>query len=117
MYINVYNKYVCIYIYIYLYVHIYRHTQTHTHTHTHQSTQINLPTFYSHFKVSFNSGEYHMYTLFLFNIFMLLAYYLLSNLFVLTLKMCEIRHWLSIAGLSAQSHCGDEEEGHIGLSS
>ena len=106
------------YIYIYLYVHIYRHTQTHTHTHTRTNPlRSTYQLFYSHFKVSFNSGEYHMYTLFLFNIFMLLAYYLLSNLFVLTLKMCEIRHWLSIAGLSAQSHCGDEEEGHIGLSS
>ena len=115
MYIT--NMYVYIYIYIYMYIYIDTRKHTHTHTHTHQSTQINLPTFYSHFKVSFNSGEYHMYTLFLFNIFMLLAYYLLSNLFVLTLKMCEIRHWLSIAGLSAQSHCGDEEEGHIGLSS
>ena len=28
-----------------------------------------------------------------------------------------IRHWPSIAGMSPQSHCGDEEDGRIGLSS
>ena len=27
------------------------------------------------------------------------------------------RHWPSIAGMSPQSHCGDEEDGRIGLSS
>ena len=27
------------------------------------------------------------------------------------------RHWPSIAGMSQQSHCGDEEDGHIWLSS
>ena len=26
-------------------------------------------------------------------------------------------HWPSIAGMSPQSHCGDEEDGRIGLSS
>ena len=36
---------------------------------------------------------------------------------VLTLKMRELRHWPSIAGMSPQSHCGDEEDGRIGLSS
>ena len=28
-----------------------------------------------------------------------------------------LRHWPSIAGMSPQSHCGDEEDGRIGLSS
>ena len=36
---------------------------------------------------------------------------------VLTLTMRELRHWLSIAGMSRQSHCGNEEDGRIGLSS
>ena len=31
--------------------------------------------------------------------------------------MCELRHWSAIAGMSPQSHCGDEEDGRIGLSS
>ena len=31
--------------------------------------------------------------------------------------MPELRHWPSIAGILSQSHCGDEEDGHIGLSS
>ena len=30
---------------------------------------------------------------------------------------CRLRHWPSIAGMSPQSHCGDEEDGRIGLSS
>ena len=29
----------------------------------------------------------------------------------------ELCHWQSIAGMSPQSHCGDEEGGRIGLSS
>ena len=29
----------------------------------------------------------------------------------------KLRHWPSIAGMSPQSHCGDEEDGRIGLSS
>ena len=53
----------------------------------------------------------------LINIFMLLAQSLLSTLLVLTLTMRELRHWPSIAGMSPQSHCGDEEDGCIGLSS
>ena len=36
---------------------------------------------------------------------------------VLTLTMRELRHWPSIAGMSPQSHCGDEEDGCIKLSS
>ena len=36
---------------------------------------------------------------------------------VLTLTMRELRHWPSIAGMSPQSHCGDEEDGCIELSS
>ena len=32
-------------------------------------------------------------------------------------NMRELRHWPSIAGMSPQSHCGDEEDGCIGLSS
>ena len=31
--------------------------------------------------------------------------------------MLELCHWLSIVGLSPHSHCGDEEDGCIGLSS
>ena len=53
----------------------------------------------------------------LINVFMLLAYCLLSTLLVLTLTMCELCHWPSIAGMLPQSHCGDEEDGRIGLSS
>ena len=33
------------------------------------------------------------------------------------LTMRELRHWSSIAGLSPQNHCGDEEDGRIELSS
>ena len=29
----------------------------------------------------------------------------------------ELRHWPSIAGMLPQNHCGDEEDGRIGLSS
>ena len=31
------------------------------------------------------------------------------------LTMRELRHWPSIAGLSPQNHCGDEEDGRIEL--
>ena len=31
--------------------------------------------------------------------------------------MRELRHWPSIAGMSPQSHCGDEEDVRIALSS
>ena len=41
----------------------------------------------------------------------------LSTLLVLALTMRELRHWPSIAGMSLQSHCGDEKDGNIGLSS
>ena len=34
-----------------------------------------------------------------------------------SLTMRELRHWPSIAGMSPQSHCGDEEDGCIELSS
>ena len=40
-----------------------------------------------------------------------------NTLLVLTLTMRELCHWPSIAGMSSQSHCGDEEDGRIGLSS
>ena len=53
----------------------------------------------------------------LINIFMLLAWCLLSTLLVLTLTMRELRHRPSIARMSPQSHCGDDEDGRIGLSS
>ena len=53
----------------------------------------------------------------LINIFTLLAWCLLSTLLVLTLTMRELCHWPSIAGMPPQSHCGDEEDGRIGLSS
>ena len=45
------------------------------------------------------------------------ALLVLSTLLVLTLAMRELRHWSPIAGMLPQSHCGDEEDGHIGLSS
>ena len=35
----------------------------------------------------------------------------------MTLTIRELRHWRSIAGMSPKSHCGDEEDGRIGLSS
>ena len=53
----------------------------------------------------------------LINVFTLLAQCLLSTLLVLVLKMCELRHRLSIVGMLPQSHCGNEEDGRIGLSS
>ena len=53
----------------------------------------------------------------LINIFTHLTWCLLSTLLVLTIKMRELCHWLSIAGMSPQSHCGDKEDGRIGLSS
>ena len=44
----------------------------------------------------------------LINIFTLLTWCLLSTLLVLTIRgLC---HWPSIAGISPESHCGDEEE-------
>ena len=39
------------------------------------------------------------------------------SLLVLTLTTRELRHWPSIASMSPQSHCGDEEDGCIILSS
>ena len=53
----------------------------------------------------------------LINAFTLRAYCLLSTLLVLTLTMRELSHWPSIAGMSLQSHCGNEEDGRTGLSS
>ena len=38
-------------------------------------------------------------------------------MFVLTLTMHEFCHWPSIADMSAHSHCGDEKDERIGLSS
>ena len=35
----------------------------------------------------------------------------------ITLIMRQMRHWLSIAGMSPQSHEGDEEDGRNGLPS
>ena len=40
-----------------------------------------------------------------------------NTLLVLTVTMGELRHWLFIAGMLLQSHCGDEEDGPTGLSS
>ena len=51
------------------------------------------------------------------NIFTLLAWCFLSTLLVITLTMRELCHWPSIAGMSPKSHCGDEEDGRIGLPS
>ena len=51
------------------------------------------------------------------NVFTLLAYCLLSIVLVITLTMYELPHWPSIAGMLLQKHCGDEEDGRIGLSS
>ena len=53
----------------------------------------------------------------LINVFTLFALCLLSTLLVLTLTMHELRHWPSIAGMSPQNYCDDEEDGCIGLSS
>ena len=50
----------------------------------------------------------------LINVFAFLALWLLSALLLLTLTMYELRHWPS---MSPQSHCSDEEDGCIGLSS
>ena len=52
-------------------------------------------------------------TFVLINIFMLLGQCLLSTLLVPTLTMRELCHWPSIAGMSPQNHCGDEEDGRI----
>ena len=51
----------------------------------------------------------------LINIFTLLAQCLLSTLLVQIITMRELRRWPSIGGMSPQSHCGDEEDGCIGL--
>ena len=51
------------------------------------------------------------------NIYTPLAQCLLSTLLVLTLTMLELPHWPSIASMLPQRHCGDEEDGRIGLSS
>ena len=51
------------------------------------------------------------------NVFTLFALCLLSTLLVLTLTMRELHQWPSIANMSLQSHCGDEEDRCIGLSS
>ena len=50
-------------------------------------------------------------------IHLLLSLCLLSTLLVLTLPMHVLRHWQSIARMFSQSHCGDEEDELIGLSS
>ena len=42
---------------------------------------------------------------------------LLSTLFILTLTIRELYHYSSIAVMLLQSHCGDEEDRRIGLSS
>ena len=52
----------------------------------------------------------------LITVFAFLAQCLLSALLLLTLTMYELRQWPSIAGMSPQNHCGDEEDGCIGLS-
>ena len=53
----------------------------------------------------------------LINIFTLLVWCLLNTMLLVTLTMCEFRHWPSIAGMSPQNHYGDEEDGRTGLSS
>ena len=53
----------------------------------------------------------------LINVFMLLAQCFFSTFLVLTLTMRELLHWPSLASMSPQSHCGDEEDGRIRLSS
>ena len=45
------------------------------------------------------------------------SYPLKIKFFSITKELRELRHWPSIAGMSSQSHCGGEEDGHIGLSS
>ena len=49
------------------------------------------------------------------NVFTLQAYCLLSTLLVLTLSMCELCHCPSMASMSPQNNCDNEEDGHIGL--
>ena len=39
----------------------------------------------------------------------------MKTMLVLPLTMRELCHWPSIADMSPQSHCGDEEDGRIGL--
>ena len=41
----------------------------------------------------------------------------MSTLLVLTLTMRELRHCPSTAGMLPESHCGDDEDERIGLSS
>ena len=51
----------------------------------------------------------------LINVFTLLVEFLLSTLLILTLTMRELGHWLSIVGMSAQNHFGDDKYGRTGL--
>ena len=67
--------------------------------------------------LSLLSTIFVMNQLVLINIFALLVWCFLSNLLILTLEMGELCHWPSIVGMLPHSHCGDEEDRSIGLSS
>ena len=59
----------------------------------------------------------HEQTFVLIHVFVLLAYCLLSTLLVLTLTVCKLRNWFSIASIVPQSHFDNEEDRRIRLSS
>ena len=70
-----------------------------------------MPSLYMYYALCFvhaqHSVSYEPISV-LINIFMVLALCLLSTLFVLTLRIPELRHWPTIARVSPQSHSGDE---------
>ena len=51
------------------------------------------------------------------NVFTLQAWCLLSTRLVLKLTMGDLRHWPSIANMAPKSHCGDEEDVPVGMTS
>ena len=48
-------------------------------------------------------------------IYIYIYIYLVEDSVGSTLTMRELGHWPSIAGMSPQSHSGDEEDGRVGL--
>ena len=66
---------------------IHTRIQIHIHTNTHTNT---------------NTHSHSLYI------------YILAHMLILTMR--ELRQWPSIAGMSPQSHCGDEEDIHKNIS-
>ena len=75
---------------------------------------ISLYIYYPLSLVLFEHSVCHEQIFVLINVFMLLAWYLLTTLLVLTLTIHKLRHWPSTTGISPQSHCGDEYDEYDG---